>query len=354
MKSRSVLKRLKQALVALPVALTLTTATTTASAADTWACEIVLCLANPQGPTAVEQCVPPIKRMWKALAKGKSIPTCKFSDKDGKETESRASGSYIETAGADPYAAGACPFVYYAGESQQKFCAFTGVTNQYINGALWGRIWYGGPEGKPYIEMLHVDPDHPRAADGFEAAWALQKASIESKSDYAALAMTIAIASEARAAAAERVAARARTEANAAAARLASLEATLPEALERANRAWSDASVAWDAVAGPYLAARARAEAFGATAADRAAYEALRPAAEGAFNVMQRASEVARYYATEIASLPAKRVEVERVVGIAVAAEAEAWGLRATADRDQAERVAANEAAKPLPDYASY
>lgn len=252
---------------------------------DNWGCEVMLCLANPQGPTAVSQCVPPIKKLWKHLAKGRPMPVCKFGDSDGREVDSRTKGSYIDHAGSDPYVAGACPFVYYAGESRTKYCAFSGVTNEYIDGVLWGRIWHGGPTSQPYIEYLHVDPDHPRPADGFEAAWVLLKSSIEDKSDYAAKAMEIAIASEARAAAAERIAAKAQADADAAAASLASLEATLPAALDSANAAWGAASVAWDAVAGPYLAAKAKAEAPGATAADRAAYDALRGTGEGLSSV---------------------------------------------------------------------
>jgi hypothetical protein len=318
---------------------------------DNWGCEVMLCLANPQGPTAVSQCVPPIKKLWKHLAKGHAMPACTFANSDGKEVDSRSKGTYIDHAGSDPNVEGACPFVYYAGESRNKYCAFSGVTNEYIDGVLWGRIWHGGPTSQPYIEYLHADPDHPRPADGFEAAWALLKSSIEDKSDYAAKAKEIAIASEARAAAAERIAAKAQAEADAASASLASLEATLPAALESANAAWAAASVAWDAVAGPYLAAKAKAEAPGATAADRAAYDALRGTGEGTFLSLQNAANRAHYYAAEVASLPAKRAATQAVVDRAASAVSDAEGKRAVANADQAERVAAAKAAEPYPDW---
>jgi hypothetical protein len=43
---------------------------------DSDPCKIALCLANPNGPTAVAECVPPIKHLMKRLAQGKSVPQC--------------------------------------------------------------------------------------------------------------------------------------------------------------------------------------------------------------------------------------------------------------------------------------
>lgn len=44
--------------------------------ADQWGCEVLLCMANPAGPTAAPACVPPITRLWRVLAKGGSWPEC--------------------------------------------------------------------------------------------------------------------------------------------------------------------------------------------------------------------------------------------------------------------------------------
>ena len=44
--------------------------------ADTWACEVVLCLSNPAGWASVGQCVPPIKKLFRQLTKGKGFPRC--------------------------------------------------------------------------------------------------------------------------------------------------------------------------------------------------------------------------------------------------------------------------------------
>jgi len=39
-------------------------------------CQVVLCLATPGSPTKYVECVPPITKLWNALAIGGSFPTC--------------------------------------------------------------------------------------------------------------------------------------------------------------------------------------------------------------------------------------------------------------------------------------
>lgn len=46
---------------------------------DRWGCEVLLCLANPNGPRAVSECRPPIDKLFKCLADPKhpcKFPTC--------------------------------------------------------------------------------------------------------------------------------------------------------------------------------------------------------------------------------------------------------------------------------------
>jgi hypothetical protein len=43
-----------------------------------WACEVALCMANPSGPMAVAECVPPIQKLQRELAKGHAYPVCPF------------------------------------------------------------------------------------------------------------------------------------------------------------------------------------------------------------------------------------------------------------------------------------
>jgi len=44
--------------------------------ADDWGCKVILCLSNPGGSMQYKECVPPIKKLYRHLAKGKSFPTC--------------------------------------------------------------------------------------------------------------------------------------------------------------------------------------------------------------------------------------------------------------------------------------
>ena len=46
--------------------------------ADDEGCTVLLCLSNPAGWSAVADCVPPVQRALKAIAKGR-LPQCAFS-----------------------------------------------------------------------------------------------------------------------------------------------------------------------------------------------------------------------------------------------------------------------------------
>ncbi len=46
--------------------------------ADDEGCTVFLCLSNPAGWAAVQECVPPVQRALKAMAKGR-MPQCAFS-----------------------------------------------------------------------------------------------------------------------------------------------------------------------------------------------------------------------------------------------------------------------------------
>lgn len=44
--------------------------------ASEWGCQVILCLSNPGGPTQFAECRPPIHKLWRHLAKGRSFPAC--------------------------------------------------------------------------------------------------------------------------------------------------------------------------------------------------------------------------------------------------------------------------------------
>ncbi|WKB50524.1 hypothetical protein [Eleftheria terrae] len=46
------------------------------SQASEWGCTVLLCLADPAGPTAQAMCVDPIHRLWDRLRRGHSFPEC--------------------------------------------------------------------------------------------------------------------------------------------------------------------------------------------------------------------------------------------------------------------------------------
>lgn len=65
----------------LGIILVLSIGAETAMAND-WGCEVLLCLSNPKGPTAVEECKPPIHRLWDHLRDGHKFPTCEMAKSD--------------------------------------------------------------------------------------------------------------------------------------------------------------------------------------------------------------------------------------------------------------------------------
>jgi hypothetical protein len=91
----------------LPAALALTASilAPAVARADTWGCEVLLCLSNPAGPMAVTQCVPPITRLYQAIFKWRPdpFPTCTMSS----GTDSQAGGNYAYVAPPSYY--DACP-----------------------------------------------------------------------------------------------------------------------------------------------------------------------------------------------------------------------------------------------------
>jgi hypothetical protein len=60
-------------------------------------CEVLLCLANPAGPMAVGECVPPIKKLYKDLAHGRAFPSCAMSSgSNGPSSSQVATTAYAE------------------------------------------------------------------------------------------------------------------------------------------------------------------------------------------------------------------------------------------------------------------
>ena len=65
--------------------------------ADEWGCEVLLCLSNPNGPTAVKECEPPIHKLWIELAKPHhTFPSCELSSSGNGATYAAPATNYYD------------------------------------------------------------------------------------------------------------------------------------------------------------------------------------------------------------------------------------------------------------------
>jgi hypothetical protein len=128
-----------------------------AAHADTWACEVVLCLSNPAGATAVSQCVPPIKKLFKNLAKGRAFPTCNMNSDASQGNSARN----VMLSGRT------CPaqFRYYVGK--KAFCQYQGVIDVKVSNQPYTRVYWS--EGSTFTEGGSNQPVRLSGADGSPA-----------------------------------------------------------------------------------------------------------------------------------------------------------------------------------------
>lgn len=61
-----------------------------------WGCEVLLCLANPNGAMAVAPCVPPIRKLWRELARGHGFPSCAMATGPGGRSYALPANSYYD------------------------------------------------------------------------------------------------------------------------------------------------------------------------------------------------------------------------------------------------------------------
>lgn len=70
--------KLRKVLFAASI-MTVATGFSQAAHADDWGCQVLLCLSDPRGPTTEAECRPPIQKLWRHLAKGRSFPSCSLA-----------------------------------------------------------------------------------------------------------------------------------------------------------------------------------------------------------------------------------------------------------------------------------
>jgi hypothetical protein len=64
--------------------------------ADDYGCKVLLCLADPRGPMTEAECRPPIRQLFRDLAKGKPFPTCTLASGPGGRSYASQGYSYYD------------------------------------------------------------------------------------------------------------------------------------------------------------------------------------------------------------------------------------------------------------------
>lgn len=123
--------------------------------ADSWGCQVLLCLADPRGPEKEAQCVPPIEKLWTALRHGNPFPSCDFSS-SANDLPQQVLAAIPEgvidnfgrgTGASNTWASGgycAPGMLYWGGaEKSELMCRATGAINVTVDGSLFTRVWWG-------------------------------------------------------------------------------------------------------------------------------------------------------------------------------------------------------------------
>ena len=137
--------------------------------ADDWGCEVLLCLANPNGPTAVSECKPPIRKLWKHLAKGRPFPTCTFLDASGNATTNDGNHAAHSWGSLSNCAPG---YVVYP-EEGTPYCMLTGVVAVTLDNKLNKKVWWGkrGYSLDADDSMVEENFDPGSTQSDLEIAW---------------------------------------------------------------------------------------------------------------------------------------------------------------------------------------
>lgn len=161
-------------------------------AEDLWGCQVLLCLANPDGPEALSECRPPIERLREHLRHGHPFPSCP----SGGSSYARPTSSYYDLCPAGTAelpeaqfgaAASAIRFVHYGigdggyvpqrnnGGVQTQIPPKVCVGRRVGQGIVYLPAQSGGDRGGPgyqahvvgYYDQLVVLPAHssPRVID---------------------------------------------------------------------------------------------------------------------------------------------------------------------------------------------
>ena len=169
--------------------------------ASEYGCTVLLCLANPNGPRAVADCVPPVNKLFHDLARGRAFPTCDLASAPGAAggiswaqrgssyydicpagTTALDAGSYAIQGGATPLSWGSATLYTGIGEGDglspgsgsgavalsSKVCVGRKVTDIWITtgsgqdmdsvpATVFDRVVLLDPQGSPNIIDVYVN-----------------------------------------------------------------------------------------------------------------------------------------------------------------------------------------------------
>jgi hypothetical protein len=143
--------------------------------ADAWGCQVLLCLADPQGPETGAECRPPIEKLWGALEHGKPFPTCNLNSSAADlppevksqlpaSTLSAGQGTGARNVGAGPNYCSPNLLDWGPPDQSTLTCGARGVINVTIDNALFTRVWWGvNGLHQPQNFMVRVQRRFPRS-----------------------------------------------------------------------------------------------------------------------------------------------------------------------------------------------
>jgi hypothetical protein len=130
--------------------------------ADDHGCTVLLCLANPAGPMAVSECVPPIKKLYRDLAKGKAFPSCEMAnapDTAGGKSWAQHGASYYDQCPMGTTALEAGSYAMGPGNSAKYYLGIGegDAANGEDGGALRTKTCVGKQVGETIINLAEGD-----------------------------------------------------------------------------------------------------------------------------------------------------------------------------------------------------
>jgi hypothetical protein len=141
--------------------------------ADDFGCTVLLCLANPAGPMAVSECVSPIKKLYRNLARGKAFPSCDMasaSDAPAGKSWAQHGVSYYDRCPSGTTALDAGAYAVRSAASSTYYLGIGEGENPDSGdaGALRNKICVGRQIGERTLNMSEGEGMAPLAAGVFD------------------------------------------------------------------------------------------------------------------------------------------------------------------------------------------